>query len=129
MERIPKNPEHCLGMMDEPDLQRSSVRFTVSLRFYRRQIIWSLRILQRWWFASRRGFVVTDEVRLALSWYMNQGVFTWTDKRIIQCMFQIVRTYPHRFTHETLDLSVIFGAQVLQDMRYESSCQQFGMYN
>ena len=117
MERIPKNPELCLSMMDEPDLQRVTVRFTFSLKFYRHQIIWSERILQRWWFGSRRGFVVTDEVRLAVSWYMNQDVFTWTDERIIQCMCQIVHTRPHRF-HDTLDLSVMFGAQMLEDMKY-----------
>ena len=120
MERIPTNPELCVRMTDEPDLQLSSVKFTFSLRFYRHQIIWSQRILQRWWFASRRGFVVTDEVRLALSWYMNQGVFTWTDERIIKCMCQIVGTRPHRF-HD-IDLSVMFGAQLLEDMKSSRQC-------
>ena len=115
MERIPTNSEVCARMTEDPDLQHTPVQITVSLRFYRRQIMWSLQILQRWWFASRRGFVVTDEIRLALSWYINQGVFTWTDERIIQCMYQIVNLRPHRF-HDFVDLDVMFASQILEDM-------------
>ena len=127
-ERIPFNSHLCVDMtVNQDDLRdlRTSRHCTFNnpLTWYRQQILWSERVLRVKWThewsldetvsqllydRSVRWFRdITDEERLALSWYTNQDTFDWTPQRFTRCVIQIVHERPDRFNTNNISVGVL----------------------